>query len=349
MNYTRNQVLLKSLQKIGTVDIIAEEGKPGSIVRRSFKQTLRALPRLIFKHYDLIFVGFYGHALMLPVGLLARSPILFDAFVSTYDTLIEDRQVASKSSISAKLAWWMDKISCALADHILLDTQAHIHYFVDTFRLPETNFSAIPVGCDESIFYPRPTELNNQVPQVLFYCTYLPLHGVEVVIRAAALLQPNNIHFRLIGDGREFTTIQRLATDLKIENITFIPPVSLPELAQAISQADICLGGHFGSSQKAARVIAGKTYQCLAMGKPVIVGDNPANRELLTHGWDAWFCPMNSPGALAQAIQTLNADASLREALGTHAHATFIEKASAQTIDHQISCIVDQMLHLRNG
>ena len=30
---------------------------------------------------------------MLPVGILTRQPVMFDAFVSTYDTLIQDRQL----------------------------------------------------------------------------------------------------------------------------------------------------------------------------------------------------------------------------------------------------------------
>lgn len=344
LNYTRNQVLLNALKKIATIDVIGVEGNPGSIVRRSLKETFQALPYLLFKHYDLIFVGFYGHALMFPVGLLARAPILFDAFISTYDTLIEDRQIARKTSLTAHFAWWVDKISCSMADRVLLDTQQHIHYFVDTFNLPETKFKVVPVGCDETIFFPRTIDPPNQIPQVLFYCTFLPLHGVDVVIRSAAMLQPNGIQFQIIGNGREFNKMHRLATELKAENITFLPPLPLPQLAEAISRADICLGGHFGNSQKAARVIAGKTYQCLAMGKPVVVGDNPANRELLTHGWDAWFCPMNSPDALAQAVQTLSADLALRQQLGGHARDTFIEKAGAQTLDRQIECIVNQLL-----
>ena len=45
-------------------------------------------------------------------------------------------------------------------------------------------------------------------------------------------------------------------------------------------------------------MIVGKTFQCLAMGRPTIVADNAANAELLTHAEDAWSCRPNDPPAL---------------------------------------------------
>ena len=105
----------------------------------------------------------------------------------------------------------------------------------------------------------------------------------------------------------------------------------------------ICLGGHFGTSDKAARVIAGKTFQDLAMGKPTIVGENAANHELLTHGYDAWFCPMSDPQALAEGIRTLAEDAPLRAQLGRNARRSFLERASLEVIQAQVRQVVEAM------
>ena len=39
-----------------------------------------------------------------------------------------------------------------------------------------------------------------------------------------------------------------------------------------IARADLCLGGPFGNTDQAQRVITGKTFQFLAMEKPVVIG-----------------------------------------------------------------------------
>ena len=71
-------------------------------------------------------------------------------------------------------------------------------------------------------------------------------------------------------------------------------------------------------------------FQMIAMGKPVIMGDNAANRELLTHGVDSWFCEMNNPRALAEAISTLLQDRELSNRIAGGALKTYQEAASSK-------------------
>jgi glycosyltransferase involved in cell wall biosynthesis len=68
------------------------------------------------------------------------------------------------------------------------------------------------------------------------------------------------------------------------------------------------------------------------MGRPTIVGDNPANRELLTHGHDSWFCQMDNPEALADAILHLFKTPELRDELSANASRTFRLRASQKVL-----------------
>jgi glycosyltransferase involved in cell wall biosynthesis len=301
-------------------------------------------PTLLWKRYDLCVAGFVGHPLVPMLRLFTRKPILFDAFISIYDTLVYDRRRISPHSPLARLAFAMDKTSCSLADFVLVDTHAHAQYFHNTFGIPLEKIKVLLVGCDETLFFPRPTPPDPNL--VLYYSSFLPLHGTEIVVRAAHLLQEQkpNLRFHIIGSGIESKHIQNLVEQLGVKNVLFSRPVPLKQLPDHIAEAALCLGGHFGSSEKAGRVIAGKTFQCLGMGKPTIVGENAANHELLTHAKDAWFCSMNDPLALAEAIHFLIDRPEISSQLGYEAHSTFLNRASYQVLGEELHAIIERVL-----
>ena len=340
LSYQRNDVLLRALRRFNTVEVVGETG-PGSLVLRSFRVALKALPRLLTDRYDLIVVGFYGYLLMLPVWKLARgAPIIFDAFVSNYDTLCFDRAVFAPNSLPGRLAFWLDRTCCRLAQHVLLDTPLHINYFVQTFGLSPELFTTLPVGCNEELFNPQPFRQYTAPTRVLYYSTYLPLHGVETVVRAAALLRQEAIQFRLIGTGSSYTQVRHVAQQLELDNVTFVPFVPLPTLSQEIAAADICLGGHFGTSYKADRVIPGKVYQILAMARPLIASNTSANQELLCHGQSAYLCPPHDPQALADAILALHYNSELRARLALAGRSLYLQQCSEAVITERLRSLV---------
>jgi glycosyltransferase involved in cell wall biosynthesis len=337
--YQRNIVLRTCLERNFHVFSVTD-GTPQLPLRYAHLALKLVLTRA---EYDMACVGFLGQPLMPLVRRLTRKPILFDAFLSVYDTLCFDRRRFSPHSAAGQLAYWLDRTSCSLADLVILDTEAHAQYFSYTFGIPATKLRRLFVGCDESVFFPRPSESPRL--SVLFYGTFLPLHGIDVVIRAAKLLEAAaGVHFRVIGTGMEYSHIRRLADDLDVQNVEFRAPMPLVQLADEIAQATLCLGGHFSAIDKAKRVIAGKTFQSLAMGKPTIVGDNPANRELLTPGHDAWFCPMADPEELASAILILMQDRELRAHLSRNALLTFRAQASVEALSRQVGQMADELL-----
>ncbi|MEJ2304505.1 MAG: glycosyltransferase [Anaerolineales bacterium] len=343
VSYPRNDVILRAFRRFGKVDVISGGGS-GSLIGRSLRVSLQALPHLAAKQFDLLFVGFYGHLLMLTAGILTHSPVLFDAFVSNYDTLCFDRGLFSPRSLPGRLAFWLDKTSTRLADLILLDTPQHSRYFANLFDIPPQKLDFLPVGCNEDIFYPRKNDAHEGT-KVLYYSTYLPLHGVDTVVRAADLLRfESNLRFKIIGIGQEYVSVRRLSDDLGIKNINFVPSISLNRLPLEIAEADVCLGGHFGASDKAARVIPGKVYQILAMGCPLIAANTPANQDLLSHGESAILCQPNDANALASAILALHRDSVLRQRLSERGLSRFREKASEAVITQRLKSIASQLI-----
>ena len=346
--YARNEVLLRAFRRFAQVDVVAPQAQPRSQWASSLAVASQAGRRLARASYDLLFVGFYGHLLVQMLHRLRHGPLLFDAFLSTYDTLCFDRKLFAPSSPPGRLAYWLDSASCAAASHVLLDTAHHVQYFAATFGLPRAHFTALPVGCSEDIYRFAPLCPARGVVEVLSYTTFLPLHGVETTLRCAALLKGRPIVFRLLGSGPTLGRMQQMAQELALDNVIFAPPVRPDALAQAIAAADICLGGHFGASDKAARVIPGKIYQMLAVGRPVIAADAPGNGELLRHGESAYLVPAADPAALAQAIAALADDAALRARLAAGGHAAYLAQASEIVITRRLLETVVRVLVQRD-
>jgi glycosyltransferase involved in cell wall biosynthesis len=340
LSYPRNDVILRALKQFGVVDIVGSTQQPTSIIINSLYIALKAIPRLVFTKYDIVFVGFYGYLLIFPVRLFSNRPIIFDAFISNFDTLSFDRKVINPRSILGRLAFGLDRKATQLASKILLDTSLHVEFFIETFGIPREKVYALPVGCNEDIFFPQPKPKYNNVSTVLYYSSYLPLHGVETVVKAASLLQSEAIEFRLIGKGPCLKEVQQLVQDLDINNIRFESPVPLELLPFEITASDVCLGGHFGLSPKAGRVIPGKIYQILAMARPLIAGDTPANRALLTHGDNAHLSPPDDPEELATSILILHNDPLYRDRLASMGRSLYEMKCSEAIIRERLQSLI---------
>ena len=206
IQYARNQVLLDAMRHFAHVDVVARDSRPASLLANSAAIAARGASMLARRRYDLVFVGFYGHLIVRTLAPMIRSPLLFDAFLSTYDTLCFDRQLYAPDSRMGRMAFQLDRSTGARADHVLLDTRRHVEYFVDTFGLPPAKFSVIPVGCSDAIYTPQPYVPASSGPlRVLSYSSYLPLHGIDTILRTAAALRARDdvpdLRFRLIGDG----------------------------------------------------------------------------------------------------------------------------------------------------
>jgi glycosyltransferase involved in cell wall biosynthesis len=337
LSYPRNDVILRAIKQLGNVEIIGLTNRPNSLILSSIYIAFKAFPKLLFNKYDLIFVGFFGYLLIYFVSLFSKRPIIFDAFISTFDTLSGDRKVIGPKSLLGRLAFGLDRTATHLASKIILDTPLHADFFVETFNISPEKVYTLPVGCNEDLFYPQPQiNKDNSFSNILFYSSYMPLHGVETVVKAAKLLQSESIEFRLIGEGPCYKDVQQLVKTLKIKNIDFVDPVPLIEIPSEIAAADICLGGHFGLSSKAGRVIPGKIYQILAMARPLIGGDTPANRALLTHGESAHLSTPGDPEELANSIMILHNDPLYRDRLAAKGRSLFEKKCSEAIIKDRL-------------
>lgn len=308
---TKNLDYIRNTQEIAL--ITDSSGRVPDIIGSSKKSYLLRMPYIIFrllttdfKKYDEIFTGF-APQLVIPLfaGKFRRyrasgGKVTIDFFISVYDTLVNDRKKIKAGTAAAEFAKRLDRKTLLAADVIIVDTKAHGRYFVEELGAVESKLKVIYLEADKSVYYPRERSSSGRdVKTVLYFASMLPLQGVEVVLEAAYLMRDmHNIKFIIIGPVK---------TKLKQDNITYIDWLLQNDLADAIADADLCLAGHFNAViGKASRTIPGKAFIYKAMNKPMILGDNPANRELFDESQEGvGFCKMGDADSLKSAITAM--------------------------------------------
>jgi glycosyltransferase involved in cell wall biosynthesis len=126
---------------------------------------------------------------------------------------------------------------------------------------------------------------------------------MDVVLKAASILREKPIHFTLIGGNRlDLSGFHHLIEQFELSNVTHIDWVEYEELPRYITRADLGLGGPFGDTGQAGRVITGKTFQFLAMAKPVIVGLYNGGDDGFDDRVNCLQIPRGDDKALANAI-----------------------------------------------
>ncbi len=307
---------------------------------RSFRHYPKLILKAIFhaRRCDVIIVGFYGQLILPFMRLYLFKPIIFDMYVATYDTMIQDRAVAKPGSIKAWLYKAGDIIACRLSTVIILETQDHIRDFARKFRVPKEKFQRIFLAVDgDKIF---PVAGNNKGHFLVhFHGEYAPFHGVEYIIRAAHLLRNENINFQIVGRGITFERDVALAGELGLQNIRFIDPVPYEELRTLMAKADICLG-IFGGNERMLRVTTNKVIESIAMKKPLITGRNEPVQELLRHEESVYLVERANAGALADAILHLKKNAGLRERIAENGYKVFRQYCTIDQLGESLKRLV---------
>ncbi len=251
-----------------------------------------------------VLVPFPGHFLMPLAWLLTRRPrrrLIFDAFISLYDTDISDRRRCSPWHPWAWVLWMSDWLSMYLADEVLIDTEEHRKFLIKTFHLQPEHMKVIYLQARKDLFYParNPRPETRSRFEVFFYGTMIPLQGVDYILDAAKILEERNapVHFTLVGSEK----IRHMVEGIGLKNVTsrgFVPMEQLPEMIRA---SDLCLG-IFGTSGKAQRVIPHKVVDAVACGVPVLMGDTPAMRERYADHPLVHLVPTGNAQAIADEI-----------------------------------------------
>lgn len=350
-DFIRSQSLLLALETCDNIKLTVARNHSTGMVR--YFETWRVL-RQLRKSFapDLYVLGFRGHEMYWPVRWLTRGkPIVFDALMSPSAALREENKTGFIGQLFAPLLRWLEIGILHDADLVLTDTEQHIDFYVDQYELPRKKLLAVPVGALEG------TATSEQRKQcsapgefsVLFYGSMLPLHGVDVIVAAAAQLKYLPIRFDFIGgSAKQARRLHELCKQRGITQYTHRSWVPLATLVDTeIPRADLCLGGPFGGTPQARRVITSKTSQALALGKATVIGAIDEDIGCIDKG-NCLLVPQADPDALVAALRWAFAERSALPHIGARGQTLYLQKLSVQTIVQRL-CPALRELHGRCG
>jgi hypothetical protein len=266
-----------------------------------------------------IVVPYPGHAVVGDLAAAAGVPVVLDLFLSAYDTVVEDRRLVEPGSIAAAWLRRLDARACAAADLVLLDTPENAAYVAELTALPPGRFAWLPVSDpDAPAREAAPCAPAGGRLQLLFFGTGVPLHGLGVLLDAAASAPA--IDLTLVG-GTEADRARAsalLGPRLRLEP-QFVDRARLQEL---IERSHL-VAGVFGASGKTQRVVPWKLVHALAAGRPVLTADSPAVSGWLEGSGAVFLVPAADVGALARELAALSSDpariaAATRKARGAY-------------------------------
>jgi len=221
-------------------------------------------------------------------------PILTDFYISQFDTQVNDRKnISQNTRKAAKLRDFDKKLFKFSTTCVFLNASERDYYMSIVGERDIGKTKIIPLCVPEQkkahlgFFYGQ-----RKMIHICWWGTYIPLHGLEQIIKASSVLKSNGVghHLYILGTSdekarpyKELIRSLGLSEYVTIRNDLRYADGTLPAFLQ--EECDVALGA-FGPSRKARTVLVNKILEALSMQIPVITQPSEGVLEFLEPGRD---------------------------------------------------------------
>ncbi len=207
-----------------------------------------------------------------------------------------------------KLMESIERFAYKKADKIISVLPLFNKYLEDIGYNPD-KFVYIPNGiCIDELSEkePLPRNIMDRIPMNKFLITYAGTFGkanaLEYLIEAAKLLKDNsNIRFMLVGKGSEEGRLRNMVENLKLNNVTFIPPVSKRQVQEILKLSDVCYIGWLKKKIYTYGISANKIFDYMYTGTPILHSYS-GKADIIKQARCGISVEAENPKAIAQAI-----------------------------------------------
>ena len=231
-----------------------------------------------------------------------------------------------------KLSRWLENFLYARASHILVNSPAYRDYLLGK-RVPAEKISVIPNGVDPHVFDPGGKGLRFREEWQLqrkFVVTYAGALGlandIPTLLRAAGRLRDEpQIHFLLVGDGKERGNLEKLARHLELPNVTFNGALPKADMPEVLAASDACVA-ILKDIPMFRTTYPNKVFDYMAAARPTILVIDGVIRQVVEAAEGGIFVPPGDNDSLADAIRALSQDPQRAETMGMAARKYVVER-----------------------
>ncbi|EED30743.1 glycosyl transferase, group 1 family [gamma proteobacterium NOR5-3] len=266
--------------------------------------------RALLKDCDTIFVPYpaYIDILVLWIcGQTRHKRVIADAFLELHSTVVEDRKLIPEKSVRAYLLTAFQRFTLGKADIVLIDTAEQAALLRRFLAGTAARVVDVPVGIDERL-WPRlsPHRYTNSL-EVVFWGTFIPLHGVDLIVEAVRILQLQNfpVNLTLIGDGQTADTVAAQLLLQPLAGLTWYRDLlDVAKIVDVARGSDVVLGV-FSKSRKAGDVVPYKVHQSLALNRPLVTRKATPVSRIADQTKGLYLVPPGDSVALANALREI--------------------------------------------
>lgn len=212
------------------------------------------------------------------------------------------------------------------ANHIVVNSPAYEAYLLRQ-NIEESKISFISNGVSIENFGPNKSK-RKQVRELLslgdkFVVTYTGAMGlandIDTILQAASNLRhDDNIHFLLVGDGKERTRLQKQKAARNLTNVTFAGPVPKSDIPGILDASDACLAT-LKDIPMFRTTYPNKVFDYMAASRPTILAIDGVIRDVIETAEGGVLVPPGNASALSDAISRLSQDRQQAQAMGSAA------------------------------
>jgi glycosyltransferase involved in cell wall biosynthesis len=240
-----------------------------------------------------------------------------------------------RNPVLIRLSLFMEWFLYRRADRLIVNSPGYIDHLAGHGAGKE-KIVLIRNGVDPAMFDPTSEGAEFRAKNRLedkFVALYAGAHGLSndltIILDAAELLRRDSrIRFVLVGDGKEKPGLVLRATERKLDNVVFLPPVAKHEMPEVLAASD-CGIAILKPIALYATTYPNKVFDYMAAGRPVVLAIDGVIRKVVEDARAGVAMPPGNAQALADAVRTLADDPSAARKMGRRGR-TAVEREYAR-------------------